>query len=633
MADSVERINELLAEAKAAREVAEKDLAETQAKVDMIENISIDADLSLPKANEKLEAAKANYEKIKEFKAKAQGLINATDLIIEGIAGISDLRKFAVHALYEISELDKNQKFEEAFAKNDELEEKARSFQSEVDLIIRRHLLEITAWNRCALWNHLADVNVANGTYSLSQEEFQKYVDAVASLPMGFHTEESRAAHQDKIFGFRCYDRGLTTLNSPRSLEDLQALLALLDEANQVEKHLPATLERIAYLHGVACEEYNRLADQFFDLDRNFDRALDLFRLRGYFEEDEIVHDDYRLAKDETDFRLRFLDKEALRMTDSEFSVAVYAYADSIQNEEETEFEILCRYALINGISDDKVAFLASAVNRLSFQVETIFLGTVLERGLAPERQEPILNNLIARKDKTLDLEKSAKALLNCKTMLDEPLRPAFEKMLQDLLRSPHARKVVTKSVRPEAHALIGEDLENFNRPWGKAIKNPVIKSWDFFNKAMFVAFAVVLPAIILAAGFAVIYALLRNDAYVGYYLLAPLGLALILVHLLIVGRFGIDERGSAVYRRTLGLVALACAIFSLVYFVLPGTLAPVRPFAFMALIFAGVAGLWGFFAYADKKKKITAFIYVPLLLITIASVIMMVVGMINGTV
>lgn len=633
MADGIERINELLAAAKVAREEAEKELSETQAKIDKIDGISLDVDLSMPKTDAKLEEAKANYERMLEFKSKAQALVGATDVLIDGIAGISQLEKYAVKALAEIHELDQQQKFQEAFAANEELEEKARAFQPGVDLIIRKHLLEIVAWNRCALWNHLADMNVANGAYSLSPENFKQYVDAVAMLPMGFHTEESRFAHQDKIFGFRCHDRGLTTLNSPRSLEDLNELLLLLDEANKTENHLPATLERIAYLHGVACEEYNRLADQFFDLDRNFDRALELYRLRGYFEEEEIVHDDYRLAKDETDFRLRFLDKEALRLTDAEFSVAVYAYADSVQSDEEIEFEILRRYALINGISSDKVAFLVSAVNRLSFELETIFLGTTLERGLVPERQEPILKNLLARKDKVLNLEKSAKALLNCKTLLDEPLRQPFERMLEDLLRSPHARKVVTKSARPEAHALIGEDLENFRHPWGKAAKNPVIKSWDFFNKAMFVAFAVVLPAVLLAGGFGVIYALLRENSFVAYYLLAPLVLALLLVHLLIVGRFGIDERGSAIYRRTLGLIALACAIFSLVFFIVPGPLAPVKPLAFTSIIFAGVAGMWGFFAYADKKKKITAFIYVPLLLVVIATVVMMIIAMINGTV
>ncbi len=633
MADSVERINELLAEAKKAREEAEKELAQTQAKVDEIDNIRIEADLSLPKAGQKLEEAKENYAKMKEFKAKAKSLQEATELLIEGVADIDELRKFAVRSLQEISLLDKNGRFPEAFAKVDELEEKARSLDNGLEMIIRKHILEITAWTRCALWDHMADANIAEGKYSLPKEEFDKYIEAVAMLPMGFHTQESLDAHKDKIFGFRCHDRGLTTLNSPRSMDDLKALLALLDEGVKTEKHLPATLERIAYLHGVACEEYNRLADQFFDLDRNYDRAHELFLLRGYFEESEIVHDDYRLAKDETDFRLRFLDKEALRMSDAEFSVAVYAYADSIQKEDELEFEILCRYALLNGISDDKVAFLVAAANRLSFQLETIFLGTVLERGLSPERQKLILANLIARKDKVLDLEKSAKALLNCKTMLDEPLRPSFERMLKDLLRSPHARKVVTKSARPEVHALIGEDLENFNRPWGKAVKNPVIKSWDFFNKAMYVTFAIVFPAIILAVGLVIIYILLRENAFVSYFMLIPLILALLQVHLLVTARFGVDEHGSAIYRRILGLIALVAGIFSLVYFIIPQTLATVKPFAFMAVIFASIAGLWGFFAYADKKKKLTAFIYVPLMLCIIGSVIMMVVAMINGTV
>ena len=633
MADSVQRINELLEQAKKDREAAAKELAETQAKIDLIDSIKIEPDFSLSKTTSKLELAKENYAKMKEFKAKAQALAGAPDILIQAIGDINELRKYSIEALRLIADLDKKQKFVEALAKNDELEQKALACHDEVDLIIRKHVIEITAWTRCALLNHWADCNIAEGKYSLTPENYEKYANAIENLPLGFHTQESLDAHKDKLLGFRCHDRGLTTLNSPRSLEDLKALLALLDEANQTEKHLPATTVRIAYLHGVACEEFNRLADQFFDLDRDYDKALELFQLRGYFEAEEIVHDDYRLAKDETDFRLRFLDKEALRMSDAEFSVAVYAYADSIQKEDELEFSILCRYALLNGISDDKVAFLIAAINRLSFQLGVIFLGTTLECGLVPERQKAILANLVAHKnkEKVLDLEKSAKALLNCKTMLDEPLQGDFAKLLEDLLRSPHARKVVTKSARPEVHALIGEDLENFNRPWGRPIKDPGIRAWDYFDKAMFVLFAAVLPALLIAGAFAALYLLLQTNEYVGYFLLGPLVLELVHIHLLVVGRFGVDERGSAIYRRILGLVALGCAAFALVFFITPQSLMALKPFAFMTMVFAGVAGLWGIFAYKDKKKKATAFIYVPLMLCTIAAVIMMIVDMING--
>ena len=633
MPDSIDQITYLLSEAKKARAEAEKELAETQAKLDQINDIQIRPDASFSKTSEALAAGKENFAAIREYKEKAKNLSKALDLLIESMANIDGLRKKAVFAIKKIHALVGLKRYEEAMAANDQLEADTLSFESEIDLVVKKHILEIVAWNRCSIWNFIADINVAKGVPSLPPEQFEKFAASVEALPLGFHTEEAKKAQEDKLLGFRCYDRGLITLNAERSLEDLKALLALLDETAKTEDHLLPTKERIAFLHGVACEEYNRLAEQFFDLDRNYDRAHELFLLRGYFEIEEITHDDYRLAKDETDFRLRFLDKEALREDDSEFSVSVYAYADSIRNEDELEFEILTRYALLNGLSEEKVTFLYSAANRLNFEQEVLFLGDLLERGLIPERHAGFFHGILAKKHKTLDLEKCAKALLNCKTMLDEPLRPAFEELLKDLLRSPHARKVLTKSARPEAHALIGEDLENFNRPWGRPVKNPVIKSWDFFNKVMFVTFAIILPASVLLAAFIILIALLREDPFVQYYLLAPLFAALFFVHVHIVARFGIDERGSAVYRRTLGLVCLGAAILSLVFYILPGTLVALKPVALTALIFGGAGGLWGFFVYKDKKKLLTALIYVPLMLCVIAAIIMMVVAMSNGAV
>ena len=633
MPDSIEQITELLLEAKKNRAAAEEELAQTEAKYGEINAIQLSAEDALAKTSESLNKTKENLEAMREYRQKAEKLSAATNVLVEGMTSLDQFRQMTVLSLRKINALVELKEYDEAFKTNDELEAKAIEFEKDIDLVVRGHVLEITAWNRCGLYNHIAEVNVANGVHALSAEDLEKYTAAVEALPLGFHTEEAKKAQQDKLFGFRCYDRGLTALESPRTLEDLKALLALLDEAAQTEEHLLPTRERIAYLHGVACEEYNTLAGQFFDIDRNYEKSLELFQVRGYFEAEEITHDDFRLATDETDFRLRFLDKEALKMDESEFSVAVYAYADSIQKDDELEFEILRRYALLNGLSDEKLSFLVAAVNRLNFEGQILFLGSVLERGLIKERHAAFFHNIEKVKKKNLDLEKCAKALFNCKTLLEESLRKPFEYLLDDLLRSPHARKVVTKSARPEMHALRGEDPNAFKRPLGKIIKKTGVNSWDFFAKMVYVTFALVLPAAILVSATIIMCTAMRGEPFITYYLLAPLGLGLVLGHIHIVLRFGVDERGSAIYRRILGLLCLASAIFALCFYSMPQYMGAVKPFALTALIFGGVGGLWGFFAYKDKKKLLTGLIYVPLMLCVIAAIIMMVVAMINGAV
>jgi uncharacterized membrane protein len=47
--------------------------------------------------------------------------------------------------------------------------------------------------------------------------------------------------------------------------------------------------------------------------------------------------------------------------------------------------------------------------------------------------------------------------------------------------------------------------------------------------------------------------------------------------------------------------------------------------------IAAAFEGLWGFFLYKDYKKKVSMFIYIPLLLVLIAGIVFMILGMMNG--
>ena len=57
--------------------------------------------------------------------------------------------------------------------------------------------------------------------------------------------------------------------------------------------------------------------------------------------------------------------------------------------------------------------------------------------------------------------------------------------------------------------------------------------------------------------------------------------------------------------------------------------MAPVGIGLFIA---SAIEGLWGFFLYKDKKKAISVPIYVVLLLVELASLVFLILGLMNGT-
>lgn len=632
MAESIERIQDLLLQAKKESAQAAKELDEIQASMSQVEDIVLKTEAAFPKTDAVLEEIKGNLDQIKQRNQNIANLIGDAKTVREVAIRIQIMGKRLERAVQRVFELDSQFRYPEALKWCDGIEDIALSEDFGERLALQRNALEIAAWNRCSIYVHMAEDNIREGVAPMSNEELDEFESSVNALPTDIHPEEQKRRYLDRIVGYRLMNKARWALAEGNSFEVLEECLSLIKEIRESEESLSdLTKSRLSYLVTVTADIYNYLSVDAFDVRRNYQDAERLFLLRENFEPVSIVHDAYREAVDVKDFHLRFLCAEALAMDDEAFGIAVFAYADSVQEPTEFELEILMNFLLLGSLSDTKKEYLVRAFNRLSFELEIYAFGTTLPKGVDAASQEKILKGICDHKKRELHLELCAKPLLNCKNMLDEPLQKRFGSLLDDILRSPRAHKVCNKSSNVDVHALYGETEETLRRPWGKPMPSDLVKAWDFAAKFCYVAFALILTNAICAAAFGLIFYMMGNSMWTPYVLIAPLALSLVIIHLAVCVRFGRDERGSAVFRRVLAIDGLLMSGASVAYFAMPQTLSMLAPVGYTLIIFAGIQGLWAFFLYKDRNRVAAILTLVPLLLCEIVSLVLLILALMNG--
>ena len=633
MAETVEKTQELLLQAKKETALAAKELDEVLARRKLVDDISLDAEVDFPKTESVLSEIEANVETSKKNIKDIDRLIGDAKTVRQACVRIDILGKRLEKILEQVFILDSQRRYDEALKWCDAIEEVASSENLGYELITQHNALEIAAWNRVCIYVHMAEDNIADGQAPMSDEELGQFEAKVQDLPTQIHPEEQKRRYLDRAVGYRLLNKARWALHEGNSYEVLVSCLDLAKDIRESDRSLSdLTRSRLAYLMGVCCDIFNYLSVDAFDARRNYPDAERLFLLRDNFELSSLVHADYRDATDVKDFHLRFLNAEAILMDDEAFAIAVYAYADSVRERDEFELEVLKSYLTLASLSPTKKDYLARALDRLSFELEIIALGETLPRGIDVEMQGKVLEGICGHKKRQLHLESCAKPLLNCGSLLDESLQKRFKILLADILRSPRARKVCVKSVNPDVHALFGENEETMRRPLGKAMDSDFIKAWGSGAKACYVLFALILTNALAVAGFAVIYWLCKDLSYVPYLLIAPYVVSLLILHLAICARFGRDERGSAVYRRVLAIDGLLHAAASLAYFAAPQALSALAPVGYTLIIVGAIEGLWAFFLYKDRNRLAAILTLVPLFLCEVVSLVLLILALMNGT-
>ena len=625
MSDSVERTTQLLFEAQKATEEARGQLAVTEAQLAQIDDIHIEVgSVCLPKTNAIIDQIEANVQAMHDRRREMADLIESIVQVQDGIKDILDLEKRFEVFPQRMSFLDKAGKHKEALEVIDALEKLCDSKDFGQEMNFQKATREIVAWSRVSVYIHMGEANIKQQLYAYPTERLDELDQMVDALPERMHPKSQLEVFHDRIRGFRCLARVNEMKEEGNSYASLNASLNLLEEILS-QKNSALTQERIAVLYSAIIVEYNALSTQAFDEGDEYKDALAYFNLRGYFKPENIAHEAYRESVDEDEFKIRFYLAYLTRIDEETFAAVAGAYGHAANGPDCFEMKMLSKLFAREDLSPAKVESLKKAFSTLAFQDAVWLAAMSLEEGIATEIQIFMLEDLSGRPEKRCDLDATSKAFVICREKFHEALQKPYEIFLKDILRSPHAHKVAVKSNVPETHMLYGESREDFRKPWGKPVKDPEVKAWTFSTKGLYYALAIVLPILLVVVAFALVYMKFSTDPFGKYYLVAPFAVLTVYLHFIVCGRFGRDERGSGVYRKLLGVTALIQAAIGLLYFILPTQLAFFEPIAYTMVGAAAFEGLAGVLLYKDKKRALTAIIYVALLLTEAAAIVLLI--------
>ncbi len=600
-------------------------------------NLRLDglSSLNFPKTNAALSELKAQEQEIRKLKEEAERITAVSGFDYVGDSFENYSRKWE-EALSKISALAEKGAIQEAFEELSAISKEkidvgleGFAFSSEVEASkIERSL-------RCRLEALLITKQLEEGAPCNEAQITNHYYNCLA-LPEGADGDAHKAELVDEAKGF-IY--GFFAGICKDQKEDYKTFTASLPHWKMaLEKGgcSPSTKKEKDRFAECFAECFNRQAEKAFHEEHDYERALELFRLRPLLKKESIAVIPYRYAYDESEFRLYFSEAEALGKDRNAFLPFAMEIVGKIKTAEDFEFRLLSHLLSLPGISKEQFNLLVLSIKPLNFERKMQLLSSSLALGMTPIRAQEILRSLEKTHPKQLDLEALAKSLLFIKEHLNDALLARFLPMLEELLRSPKAHKVIVKSRSLALHSLIGENGEMPRLSIGRGMKNTRVSSWGKRRFACYVAFGIILPILVLLAGFAFVYlfdGISVNRASI--YAMIPLLGMYVFVLATLNCWVGFDERASALTRKILLGDAVWKAVLGAAYFLTPSLFSALDRVRYALLGFALVEAFLTFFLLKPQKKR-AAFDYILFALAFAFSslgVVFMVIDMMNGLV
>ena len=591
-------------------------------------------DLSFPKSSASLFALEKQSEDIAKLKEEAIKLasVSGFDYVEEAFEEYA--RKWE-EALGKISSLAKEGKLEEAM---DELSLVAktkvevglkRNFQSEAEASLIAKSL------RCRLEAMLIKKQLKEGQ-SCSEAQITNHYYSCLALPDGLEGKTNKSKLIDEARGFVYGFFAGICLEQGEDYKTFTASLPHWKMALEDTSCSPSTRKEKERFASSFASCFNRQSERLFSLERDYERALELFRLRELVGKENLTLPPYRYAYDENEFRLYFGENEALSKEGEDFISFVTEISSKIDSSESFEFRLLSHLLSLQGISKERFAAMMVAIKPLSFELKIQLLSSSLALGMAPLRAQEILRSIEKTHPKTLDLESNAKSLLFIKEHLNDALLARFNPLLEEILRSPKAHKVIVKSHSLALHTLAGEDASLPRLSLGKGMKNTRVGLWGRKRLASYIAFGIILPILLLLGVFSFIYlnkGISANRSSV-YELITLFGM-LMFVFITLDIWAGFDERPSALTRRILLADALWKGALGMLYFILPSAFPILDRVRYAFLGFAFIESFLSFFLLKPLKGKaaLDYFLFGATFSLSMVGIVFMVLDMIKGLV
>ena len=615
-------IKEQIASAEKQKDAAIATLQEETATQEQIASCGIDS-VSLPKTEEAFSHSPTALEKLIENRGAMESLLEKAKKVKASLAAFENAERVCEDILYETKVLSEQERFGDALRSVVRIKD-FLDLDFGFETKCKGLLSEILAWSLVKLTILDGKKRYADEKDSLPLEMLLALKEDAKALPCAYHDEAEKAALVEESLALVA--SYYIALGNATSIADLSERLLELADAKNVPSIQNPRVARILEAFKDGClAAYCRFARLLDSPSASYEDALALFRLKPYFAEGTIDVPLFAEPEDEPAFRLAFFKNACLKESDEAFASRCNEMLSALKGEDQGLVDLLAALLCEESLSTEKRKHWNLLYLSLSFERKIDVL--VALKGAPEALIAPLFEEAEETPKKAIDLDKKAAALLELMESLPPTLSGRCRKMVAGLTRSPHARRVIEKSSSPAPRALLSKKAK-FKNPLGKKEKNTKVKEWSRSRLALFWVLAFLLPVLLCFGAAAYLYFYWRENALYPFYLLIPLVVLLVDIMVITYLHAGRDERPSARVRRGLGFFGLLFGVAALLCYAWPTLLPFLAPYGYTLIIGGALFLFLGYFGFRDKKKCWDFILFLPLLLVELASLAFLVLSL-----
>ena len=609
----------------------ERQLADLDQAIAEASAIKSVASIHLEKTEQRLLALHDNLNTLLEAKKKMASFVKPIENIAKGKEDIAYYATYLEEVLQYVKSLDEQGKYEQALVGIDALNSKFLPLDYGIPLKSQKLIREILGHEKACVYAHMGEANLRAEQPALEEAKMEAYRQIAENLGTQINGEAGKQYHLDKLVGFGYANAALRFRGQILSQEDFLAALAVDGELSKpgMERSNQTEARRNEFLE-IVYGAFNDLSKAAFEGD-DYEQALFYYEHRDYIPEDCIALAAFALPS-EAEFHYAYGVEKCKRQNIDNFYEFAKSQDEALLLHEEYAVGLTARLLADPELQEAYFELLVAELKKTDFETMVIVFGEAVNQQLDEERQFSLMSLLVHCKKKRGDFEKMGPALYELSQNLAPSQQKTFRGLKKDLLRSPHAHRVALKSGCDELHYLYGETQENIRLPWGKREKNTVIKSWDFMSMLLYVSLAIIVPLVLavvvpLVAQAANISPMVNRLSYIAIPVIG-VTVALFAIH----RRFGFDERGSDVWAKILGISGILFSLYALAFFLFPKILEVTGPYCY-GFLGAGAMCLLATLLLRQKKNAYRALLTIPNVLLLIASVVFLVIDLMNGSI
>ena len=608
------------------QEAAQKRLDEAKKELEQLDKLSVNAKPSFPLIENALMEMQINLNHVSTRLWQISQLGDQLDRGKATAKWIHEYGDYLSSKLRFVGALKHNGRFDEAITalKECKIPSELRSFR------FASLFLELAPWIEINLHLDKAEAQNKASLCPLTDEEYDNCVQLIQGLKFGLHARGDKAILEDRLRGIY-FLRAAYKLDHEKLTSETLETLANHVQEYQYRDYRSSALTQWRYysLRYRLVDSYNKGCVDYFDLNPEYKDALCFFHHKSFFRNEEILHKAYLSCEDDDSFRVAFLHADLMRKNEGDFYEEAASIVSTISKDEDIPSRCIADVFADPALDDARKQTLLKEISASPFPTKVFVFDAAMSKGISESDEEMLLEALEAnRGQRKADLEKVASALLNIRAAIHPSLSNRFDEVVDSLFRSSTAVKITVKTPINDVRTLSKFGFKD--PPKGSKFNSRVVKARDFYAYSFRWFIAIIIALGITGAGyyFTAVYC---PESFRPYVYIAPALFLLIFILVTVQRNCGTDERGSAYARRALGIAFFLLSVLTLLYFIFPTTLIGLKDFGYTLIIGVTVMTLSTMVCLKDYKSRFGFWTYWPTMLVLVASLVFLIIDMMNG--